>query len=116
MKYLVRTFKTLTGDQVLIDLGDQAYGEWIVYENNAPKFHASCFKESSKSDSLLRDLIENDKWTFEALLARINHLEQKKLSLGKHPLIEIEVTSELKEIELEPIPVEWLGKMKTEKP
>ncbi len=68
MKYSTITFKTLTGNQEYIDLGDQYYDEWIIYEDKFPKFHINCFKENSHADSLIKSLIENEKWTIEELL------------------------------------------------
>ena len=87
MKYRTITFKTLTGNQEYIDLGDQSYGEWIIYENKFPKFHINCFRENSHADSLIKSLIENENWTIEKLLDKINQMDNRHLTLGKRPLI-----------------------------
>lgn len=108
MKYRITTFKTLTGNLELIDLGDQAYGEWIIYEDRIPKFHVCCFRENSRSDSMINDLIESKDWTIEKILDRINEINKSKLTFGKRPKIEIEKSSELRELELESMPLEWI--------
>jgi hypothetical protein len=113
MKYRTITFKTLTGNQEYIDLGDQSYGEWIIYEDKFPKFHINCFRENSHADSLIKSLIENEKWTIEELLDKINQLDNRHLTLGKKPLIEIVSTSELKEIKLDSLPIDLVEKIKS---
>jgi len=111
MKYKVITFKTLAGNQELIDLGEQSYGEWIIYENNSPKFHISCFRQDSIADSIINELLENYNWSIEKLLDKINQFESLKLELKKLPFIEIKISSEFRDIELETIPVAWLEKI-----
>ena len=112
MKYRITTFKTLTGKLDFIDLGDHAYGEWVIYESKIPKFHVDCFRENSRSDSLINELIKNHGWTIERILNRINVMEGRKLEFVKRPLIEIEDSSELRELQLGPLPLEWIEKIR----
>jgi|TARA_R110001592_G_scaffold239559_3_gene499503 hypothetical protein len=112
VEYKILTFKTLTGKLEFIDLGEHSYGEWIIYEDNLPKFHIDCFRENSLSDSLIKDLIEKENWTIEKLLDRINQMDNRNLTLGKRPLIEIEASSELKEIKLDSLPIELVKKLR----
>ena len=111
MKYRIVKYKTLTGIQEFVDLGDQAYGEWIVYINNFPKFHINCFRENSDSDVLIKKVIEKKNWTIEKLIDLVNENENIKLSLGTRPWIEIESSTELREITLEPLPYHWIEKI-----
>ena len=113
MKYRITTFKTLAGNLDFVDLGDHAYGEWVIYENKIPKFHVDCFRENSRSDSMIKELIESHDWTIEKIIDRINVLEGRKLGFGKRPLIEIEDSSELRELDLGPLPVEWIEIIRT---
>ena len=112
MKYRTITFKTLTGNQEYIDLGDQSYGEWIIYVDKFPKFHINCFRENSLADSLIKSLIDNEKWTIEKLLEKINQFDNRHLTLAKRPLIEIASSTELKEIKLDSLPIDLVEKIK----
>lgn len=108
MKYLKTTYKTITGKADVIDIGDYTYGEWIIYENEKPRFHINCFRENSESDILIKNRIENQNQSIEFIINEINSKLKKKLTLGKRPTIEIKIKSELIEMVLHPLPIEWL--------
>lgn len=114
MKYLKKTYRTISGTSDFIDIGNHGYGEWIVYESLVPKFHINCFRENSESDSIIKTLIENENQTIENILTLINKNLRKKLTLGKRPIIALETKRELIELELNPIPTEWLKKNRNE--
>jgi trehalose utilization protein len=109
MKYRCITYQRESGNYEFIELGDYSYGEWIVYENNCPKFHVNCFRENSQADSLIKDLIEKENWTIEEILEKINQEENRHLSLGKRPSLAI--SSQCKEIELASIDCETIKKL-----
>ncbi|BDD03950.1 hypothetical protein [Aureibacter tunicatorum] len=112
MKYRIITSLTLTGKMRHIDLGDFAYGEWIIYENRLPRFHIDCFRENSDADSLINSLLKSKNWTIEKILDKINQTENRNLTLGyKTPFIEFELSSELQEIKLNTLPMDWIKKL-----
>ena len=113
MKYRIRTYKTLTGKRDFVDLGGQSYGEWVVYEKEIPKFHISCFSENSKSDLIIKELIESSKWTIEAIIDRINESYETALTLDNRPVIKFQIASELRDLDLTPLPTKWMEKIKT---
>ncbi len=113
MKYRIRTYKTLTGKRDFVDLGGQSYGEWVVYEKEIPKFHISCFSENSKSDLIIKELIESGKWTIEAIIDRINESYETALTLDNRPVIKFQIASELRDLDLTPLPTKWMEKIKT---
>tara|TARA_B100000965_G_scaffold380370_1_gene376868 strand:+ start:891 stop:1256 length:366 start_codon:yes stop_codon:yes gene_type:complete len=113
MKYRIATYWTLTGKREFVDLGGQSYGEWIVYEKEIPKFHISCFSENSKSDFIIKELLEGYKWTIETIIDRINESHETALTLDNRPLIKIQTTSEFRDLELTPLPIKLIEKIKT---
>lgn len=106
--YRVITYWTLTGNREFVDLGDQSYGEWIIYEDLRPKYHVSLF-DQSESSQLIKGKLEKEGWTIEQLLQWINELRNVKLSLVSKPLIEIVISSKLRRLDLPCIPVVLLN-------
>jgi len=111
MKYRVSTYVTFTGTTDFVDLGDMCYGEWIIYNGDIPKFHIAIFRENSKSDTLIKNLIEKEKLNIEFIIQRLNKSMNLDLRFGKRPWVEIIKSSELKELDLVPIPVSWIEKI-----
>ncbi|PTQ96776.1 hypothetical protein C8P68_104265 [Mucilaginibacter yixingensis] len=110
MLYRQTTYRSLTGSRSLIELSDFAYGEWIVYENNVPKYHVQCFDEK-ESSSVIKALLTNGK-TFENILDCINKQNGTRLSLKKRPIILIVKRTELIELDLKPLPNHLLKELK----
>lgn len=113
MKYRITTTKTLTSKREFVDLGSQSYGEWVVYEKEIPKFHISCFRENSKSDFIIKELLESGEWTIETIIDRISEMNEIALTLDNRPLVKLQTTNELRDLNLNPLPIEWLEKIKT---
>jgi hypothetical protein len=106
-KYLQLSFYTLTGIRKMIDLGDQSYGEWLIYDHLIPKYHVMIF-EKDDSNMLINSLISSKSETIDSIVEKINAGQGRKLSLGKRPLIKIVKKEELVDLELIPIPVDWI--------
>ncbi|NVJ46335.1 MAG: hypothetical protein HWE07_04380 [Cytophagia bacterium] len=112
MKYRVNQVWSLRGIIELVDLGDQSYGEWIIYENKLPRFHISCFRTDSESNSLLNQLIQKNEWSIERVIDTINQSEKRSLRLYKRPFLSIITSTKLREINLVPLPIEWIKTIK----
>jgi hypothetical protein len=115
VKYRVITFLTLKGKQKFVDLGDQSYGEWILYEKNEPKFYVSSFDESSESNKLTNNFIVKDGWTIGKIINEINDVSGRKFHLQKKPRIEIIFSNDSVNLNLESIPLNWLKRIKLNK-
>jgi len=108
-KYRQLSFYTIRGITKFIDLGDFSYGEWIVYDCWVPKYHVNVFDEQYNSNFLIKSLIENKQETLDSIIDKINVNEGVKLSFGYRPLfIEIVQKSELVDLELGPLPEQWV--------
>jgi len=107
-KYLQVSFQTLTGIKTFIDLGDFSYGEWIIYDNNLPKYHITITDTASNSNNVIKSLIGTGTENIGSILGRINSKNNTRLSLGERPIIEIIKKEELIELDLPPLPDHWL--------
>jgi len=106
-KYLQISYYTLTGIKNRIDLGDQSYAEWVIYDNVTPKYHVELF-EQDDSNILINKLISGKTETIVSIVEKINIAHGTRLSLGTKPLLEIVKKEELIDLELTPLPVNWI--------
>lgn len=91
----------------MIDLGDQSYGEWLIYDHLIPKYHVTIL-EKDNSNILINSLITSKKETIESIVKKINIKQRTNLSLGRRPFLEIIKKEESVDLELTPLPVDWI--------
>jgi hypothetical protein len=109
MKYRINKYLTLNGKIQEVTLPDSAYGEWIVYENNEPKYHVNIFNYESKSDCLVFAIMNESKSEFKNILIDINNRFKRNLTLSSKTNFGIKVNSKLIESELSSLPFEWIA-------
>jgi len=106
--YRVITYHSLKGLIDFVDIGDVSYGQWIIYDNGIPRYHVDIFDKNSVSNVQLLKLLENKRETIQSIIAKINAKENVQLSFGHKPTIEIIKKSELINLDLKPIPENWV--------
>lgn len=109
MKYKLTTYKTLKGNKEILELTENTYGQWIIYQDNKPMYHVDCFDFENKSNRILNGFLLLDQQTMDQILKNINKKNNIKLSIVKAPILKKEVTSKFTELELEPLPLEWVS-------
>ncbi len=108
MKYRTNKYLTLNGKIHQVTLPYSAYGEWIVYENNEPKFHVNILNYESKSDCLVFVIMNESKSEFKNILTDINNRFKRNLTLSSKTNFGIKINSRLVESELGSLPFEWI--------
>ncbi len=106
--YRQTSFYSIKGITKLIELGDQTYGEWIIYEGGLPTYHVNVFDQSFGSNVIINSLLVSKKETIESIINKINTKQATKLSLGNEPVIKIVKKSETVNLELGPLPELWI--------
>ncbi|MES2274749.1 MAG: hypothetical protein V4592_01920 [Bacteroidota bacterium] len=106
-QYLQVSFLTITGVKRIIDLGDFVYGEWIVYEDNVPKYIVDLNTEH-ESDIIINRQFNRNKKTIQGVISKINEVQGINLSLMMPPLIRIVLKEEYINLNLRPLPADWL--------
>ena len=102
-------YRTLTGTKEIFELPNKKNTQWIVYLNNLPAYFVDCFDLKTEANLIMNSLVLGNQKPIEDVLKRIGKKNNVKLSVKKTPLIEIKVKSELKECNLEPLPLKWLN-------
>ena len=106
-KYLLIEYFTFNGIRKFIDLGDSAYGQWIIYDHSTPKYFVNTFDLNTGTNLLIRKLIEDKKETIESIIIKLNENNNLNLSLGQRPLVQIVKESSYIELELNSLPENW---------
>lgn len=107
-KYLDISYYTLKGKRHFLDVGDFAYGEWIIYESGLPKFHINVFDKAADSNVMISHLLTAKKETINSLLKKINKDQNKRLSLRSRPSLGIIKEYNTIELNLIPLPDDWV--------
>ncbi|MCR6637644.1 MAG: hypothetical protein NVV82_01245 [Sporocytophaga sp.] len=110
MRYRVTTYLTPSGNKLLVKLPDTSYGEWIIYENEIPLYHVNCFSDFP-ADKKIMNLLKDEEKTIESILTNINYHNQTQFSLAQSHSLRLQVESELQDLNLPPIPLEYLEKI-----
>lgn len=108
MTYKLTTYKTLIGTKEILEIPNKDF-QWVIYQDNKAKYHVDCFDLQTESNVLMNSFVLCEKRTIDSVIKEIATRNNVNLSVKKPPLIEIEVKSELKELDLEPLPLEWLN-------
>jgi len=109
MKYKLTKYKSIIGSKEILELSDNSYGQWIVYQNKSPKFHINCFDFKCESNQALNSLLLSKQKSIEEILESINKKENIRLSIERPNFFEVKVESEVKEIQLDSLPLEWVS-------
>ena len=72
MKYKLTKYRTLTGKKEILELTEDAYGQWIVYQNKIPKYHINCFDFENESNQILNSLLLKKQQSIDEVLETIN--------------------------------------------
>lgn len=107
-KFKLTTYRTITGSKDILEIPKKKSGQWIIYQNEKPSFFVDCFDFKEESNLILNNLILSERKTIEEVLKKIKKEKNIRLSVQKPPIVEIEVKSEIKEVDLQPLPEEWL--------
>ena len=108
MKYKLTTYRTLTGTKEVLEIQKKKSGQWIIYQNDEPTYLVDCFDFKEESNLIMNNLILSERKSIDKVIREIRKRKNVKISLPKVPIFEIEVKSEIKELELAPFPEEWL--------
>ena len=110
MKCKVTTYKTLHGTKEILEPKKKKNTQWIIYQDNNPKYLIDLFDLRTESNVILNSLIFcAKKRSITEILKIINKKNNVNLSVPKLPLFQVKVKSEYKELELESIPEEWVS-------
>jgi hypothetical protein len=110
MKIRVSTYRTFSGTKEVVETIRKKSTQWVIYKDNNPKFFVNVFDLETESNAIMNSLVLCSKRSIEEVLELINKRNNIHLSLPKISRIGIKkrIKTEIKEINLSPLPEEWL--------
>ena len=108
MKYRVVTYKTLKGTEKIVKSLKKTVEKWVVYQDDKPKYYVDFFDIEIESNAILNSLVLCDKIPIREVLNVINKKNNVHLYIPKISSLAIKVKSEYIDLDLQPIPEEWL--------
>jgi hypothetical protein len=111
MRYLATTYRTLSGVKEILETPEKKETEWVIYQDNQPKYFVDVFDIKQESNSMMNSLILCARKSINETLKLINKKNNINLYIPKASRIglSVKLKSEKKEIYLAPLPEEWLA-------
>ena len=111
MTFLAITYRTFSGTKEIIELKEPKTTQWVVYKDNNPAYFVDFFDLEKESNAMMNSLVLCAKRPIQEVLEVINKKHNINLSIPKISRLGLKkiVKSEVIEMNLEPIPEEWLS-------
>ena len=104
----VTKYRTLTGVKKIFELKKEEDYKFIIRQDNEPKYLVDCFDFEHESNQIFNGLLISRRKSISKILSKVNKEQNKNLRTEKVILTGIKISSTVKEIPLEPFPLEWL--------
>jgi hypothetical protein len=111
MKLIETTYRTFSGTKTVIEIAKRKPTQWIINENDQPKFYVDLYDLSIESNAMMNSLVLCAKKSIRDVLEAINQKNNINLSITKVSKLGIKkkLKSVPKSINLEPLPEKWLS-------
>ena len=111
MIFSATTYRTLSGTKKIIEVPQKKATQWVIYKDDKPTYFVDLYDLQTESNAMMNSLVLCAKRSMEEVLERINKKNNINLFLPRISRLgfKIKVRSELIELNLKPIPEEWLA-------
>lgn len=112
MKLIEITYSTLTGTKKVLKIPKRKATQWIIYQDNEPKYYVDLYDLSKESNSMMNSLVLCAKRSMQDVLKLISKKNNVNLSTYKFSRLSSfhkKKDSKVVNINLEPLPEEWLA-------
>ena len=109
MKFKLTTYRTLMGTKEIVEPLKKRTTQWVIYLNNKPTYFVDCFDFKNESNLILNNLILSERKSIKEVIKKIRKTKNIDISLPTVPIFEIKIRSEFKDLELDPLPEEWVS-------
>lgn len=111
MKLIEVTYRTLSGTKKILKIPRRKPSQWIIYQDNEPKFYVDLYDLSIEANAMMNSLVLCAKSTMKDVLKLINQKNNINLSTRKVSRLGFQKLKDSKvvNIKLEPLPEKWLA-------
>lgn len=110
MKLIKTTYLTFSGKKEIIEIPNKKPSQWIIHEDNNPKYYVDMYDLSIEANSMMNSLVLCGKRSIEEVLKHLNKKNNTNLSVSTISKIGIyrKLNAEIVEMQLESLPEKWL--------
>ncbi len=108
MKLVASTYRTLTGTKEVLEIPKKKSTEWVIYQDNQPKYYVDLFDLKHESNAMMNSLVLCGQRSIKEVLKIISQRNNVQLSIPEVSFLSIEISKENKEVALDFLPEEWL--------
>jgi hypothetical protein len=111
MKFKISSYRTFSGRKNIVEVFKKKDTQWVIYENNKPKFFVDFFDLKTESNAMMNSLVLCGKRSLHEVLELINKKNNTNLSIPIISKLGIKkkLSCRVIELDLEPLPEEWLA-------
>ena len=111
MKLIESTYRTLSGVKTIVEIPKRKPTQWIIWQDNKPKFYVDLYDLSIESNAMMNSLVLCAKRSILEVLKELNKRNNINLSIPKISRLGIQKKESSKKIEmdLQSLPEEWLA-------
>ena len=111
MKLIESTYRTLSGVKTIVEIPKRKPTQWIIWQDNKPKFYVDLYDLSIESNAMMNSLVLCAKSSILEVLKELNKRNNINLSIPKISRLGIQKKESSKKIEmdLQSLPEEWLA-------
>ncbi|WP_298779686.1 hypothetical protein [uncultured Polaribacter sp.] len=110
MNVQISTYRTISGTKEIVEVPRKKTTQWVIYQDNKPKFYVDFFDLKNESNSMMNSLVLCGKKPIKEVLELINKRNNISLSIPKISKLGLKkkIKSEIKDLNLQPLPEQWL--------
>ena len=111
MTFITTTYRTFSGTKEILEIPQKKDNQWIVYQDEKPKYFVDFFDLKEESNVMMNSLVLCARRPIEEVLKLINKKNNINLSIPKISRLNLsmKLKSEVKHLDLQPIPEKWLA-------
>jgi len=109
MKFILTTYQTLTGKKEIVELLEDKNWQAVIYKDEEPSFYVDCYDLQTEANVIMNTLVLCQNKSMSSVIARIAKNKGVNISVKVAPRLSVKGDSEIIELDLPPLPEEWLN-------
>ncbi len=109
MKFNLTTYKTLTGKKEIVELIKRKSTQAVIYKDDVASFFVDCFDLETEANVLMNSLVLCQEQSMRDVIEKIASKNNVALSVKEAPIFSIKSSFKTIELDLPPLPEEWLN-------
>lgn len=109
MMFKLTTYKTLTGETKILETEPKKSTTAVVYQDDKPAYWVDCFDLQTEANVEMNYLVLCQQKSMKSVIQEIAQKQNVNLYIKEAPLFSIKRASVETEMELPPLPLNWVN-------